>query len=140
MHIGRCVSRCSNLKMCIKIKWILLVAFSTQCNLYADNEPWSLDKALATPEWISVSGSHRVRYETLDEQFRAGGNGDDQILVFRTNILALVTWKQWDFAFEILDSRQALGDDSTTISSGDVNNTHFAIAVHMGTRHRHFEF
>jgi hypothetical protein len=62
-----------------------------------------------------------VRYETLDEQFRAGGNGDDQILVFRTNILALVSWNQWEFAFEILDSRQAYGDDSTKIASGDVN-------------------
>tara|TARA_R110002049_G_scaffold13509_2_gene58639 strand:+ start:271394 stop:272755 length:1362 start_codon:yes stop_codon:yes gene_type:complete len=88
---------------------------------YADAQPWTLDSALNTPEWLSISGQHRTRYETLDEQFRAGGSGDDQILVFRTNILARVTWNQWEFGFELLDSRQAYADDSTKISSGDVN-------------------
>lgn len=99
----------------------LIISFSLQTNTYADAKPWSLDNALDTPEWLSISGSTRIRYETLDEQFRAGGNGDDQIMVFRTNLLALVTWEQWNFAFELLDSRQAHADDSTKISSGDVN-------------------
>jgi hypothetical protein len=73
------------------------------------------------PDWLTVSGQHRTRYETLDNQFRANGNGNDQILVFRTNILAQVTWDQWEFGFELLDSRQAYADDNTKISSGDVN-------------------
>ncbi|MFK7794289.1 MAG: alginate export family protein [Gammaproteobacteria bacterium] len=88
---------------------------------HASNHPWSLDSAFRSPDWLSISGEHRARYETLDEQFRAGGNGDDQILVFRTNILARVTWHQWEFGVELLDSRQAHGDDSTRITSGDVN-------------------
>lgn len=88
---------------------------------YAENNTWSLNSALNTPEWLSISGSHRSRYETLDEQFRADGKGNDQILVFRTNLLALVSWEQWNFAFELLDSRQAHADDSTKIASGDVN-------------------
>jgi len=99
----------------------LIISLSVQSNAHADTKPWSLNTVLETPDWLSISGSSRIRYETLDEQFRAGGNGDDQIMVFRTNILALVTWEQWDFAFEVLDSRQAHADDSTTISSGDVN-------------------
>ncbi len=74
-----------------------------------------------TPDWLSISGQYRARVETLDEQFRANDNGNDQILVFRTNILARVTWGQWEFGFELLDSRQAHADDSTRISSGDVN-------------------
>ena len=89
--------------------------------VHADSTRWSINSSLNLPEWLSIAGSHRIRYETLDEQFRAGGNGDDRILVFRTNILALVTWEQWNFAFELLDARQAYGDDSTKIASGDVN-------------------
>jgi len=100
---------------------LLLVFSSMQSFVIAEEKPWSLNSLLDTPNWLSISGSHRTRYETLDEQFRAGGNGDDQILVFKTNILALITWDQWNFAFEVLDSRQALGDDSTKIASGDVN-------------------
>ena len=88
---------------------------------FADSTRWSINSSLDLPDWLSITGSHRIRYETLDEQFRAGGNGDDQILVLRTNILALVTWEQWNFAFELLDARQAHGDDSTKIASGDVN-------------------
>ncbi len=99
----------------------LINSFSVQSNAHADTKSWSLDNVLETPKWLSISGSSRIRYETLDEQFRAGGNGDDQIMVFRTNLLALVTWEQWNFAFELLDSRQAHADDSTKISSGDVN-------------------
>ena len=88
---------------------------------HAGEVPWSLNSAMNTPNWLSLSGEHRARYETLDEQFRAGDHGDDQILVFRTNILAQVTWKQWEFGFELLDARQAHADDSTKISAGDVN-------------------
>lgn len=107
-------------KLCVILSIsILLICLSSSA--LAESQAWSLNKVLNTPDWLSISGSHRVRYETLDEQFRAGGNGDDQILVFRTNILALITWEQWNFAFEVLDSRQAYGDDSTKIASGDVN-------------------
>ena len=87
----------------------------------ASEQPWRLDSALNTPDWLNISGEHRTRYETLDEQFRANGRGDDQILVFRTNILARINWDQWEFGFELLDSRQAHADDDTKISSGDVN-------------------
>lgn len=102
------------------IYWALLI-LCLNSPLNASPDSWSLDHALKTPEWLSISGQSRVRYELLDEQFRAGGNGDDQILVFRTNLLAVVTWDQWNFGVEILDSRQAYADDSTKISSGDVN-------------------
>ncbi len=84
---------------------ISLLMICIQPEAYAESQKWSLNSALNTPEWLSLSGQHRVRYETLDEQFRAGGNGNDQILVFRTNLLAKITWKQWEFAFEVLDSR-----------------------------------
>lgn len=105
----------------LRLIGILLLITINFTNNHAVAHAWSLDSMLNTPDWLTVSGQHRIRYETLDEQFRAGGNGDDQILVFRTNILVYVTWNQWDFAVELLDSRQAYGDDSTKIASGDVN-------------------
>jgi hypothetical protein len=100
---------------------LLLLTIVSLSDAYAAEPPWSLNAALDTPDWLNISGQHRTRYETLDEQFRSGGSGDDQILVFRTNILARVTWNQWEFGFELLDSRQALADESTKIASGDVN-------------------
>lgn len=108
------------MKVFEKISVILLGALGLGVT-YATEAPWSLNSALDTPHWLSLSGEHRTRYETLDEQFRAGGRGDDQILVFRTNIFAQVTWEQWEFGFELLDARQAHADDSTKISAGDVN-------------------
>ena len=88
---------------------------------YVSAEMWSLNQMFNSPDWFSISGQSRIRYESLDEQFRSGGNGNDQILVFRTSLLAKVTWDQWQFGVEVLDSRQSHGDDSTKISSGDVN-------------------
>ncbi len=105
----------------LHVVFLLLSIVNFQPVVLADSPPWSLNAALNPPEWLTISGSHRTRYETLDEQFRAGGNGDDQIMVFQTTLLAQATWDQWDVAFELLDSRQAYADDSTKIATGDVN-------------------
>ncbi len=108
----------------LKIQTLLvlfMLIIASVSNASAAELPWSLNATLGTPDWLSISGQHRTRYETLDDQFRTGGSGGDQILVFRTNILARVTWHQWEFGFELLDSRQAHADDSTKIASGDVN-------------------
>ena len=86
-----------------------------------DNSLWSIDKALSLPKWLSVSGQHRTRYETVDEQFRASRNGDDQILVFRTYLLTELKYKQWQFGFEVLDARQAHADNDTPVSPSVVN-------------------
>ena len=46
-------------------------------------EPWRLQNAVNAPNWLTLSGNARLRYETLDGQFRAGGEGGDQVLVWR---------------------------------------------------------
>ena len=101
--------------------YLALTILCLNSPLSASTSSWSVNQALNTPEWLSLSGQSRIRYESLDEQFRSGGKGDDQILVFRTNLLAKFIWNQWEFVVEVLDSRQAHANDSTKISSGDVN-------------------
>lgn len=87
----------------------------------ADEGPWRIDSVLNLPAWLSISGQHRTRFETVDEQFRAGRNGDDQILVFRTNVLTEIMLRNWRFGLEILDARQAYAKDDTPINTGVVN-------------------
>ena len=88
---------------------------------YAENRPWRIDRAADTPPWLSISGQHRSRFETLDEQFRTGRNGDDQIMVFRTSVLAKLMFDHWQVGLEILDARQARADDDTPVSNNVVN-------------------
>ncbi len=87
----------------------------------AAEDPWRINSALSLPESISISGQHRTRYETVDEQFRAGRSGDDQILVFRTNILAKLMLQNWTFGLEVLDARQAHAKDDTPVTNNIVN-------------------
>ncbi|MBF8269811.1 MAG: Alginate exp protein [Gammaproteobacteria bacterium] len=84
-------------------------------------EPWRVNSAAGLPGWLSVSGQHRTRYETLDNQFRNVRNGGDQALMFRTNILAEMRFAQVKFGVEMLDSRVQLADSGTPLSTNDVN-------------------
>jgi hypothetical protein len=91
------------------------------CTNAETNRIWRLDKVLATPDWLSLSGSHRTRYETLDSQFRLGTNGSDQALVMRTSVLAVIHGERFSIGAELMDSRAALDDSGTFINTGIVN-------------------
>lgn len=71
--------------------------------------------------WLQVSGSHRLRYETLDGQFRAGGAGSDQLLSLRTTFLARADFDRIALVAEIWDVRAYLGDEGTPLDPGLVN-------------------
>lgn len=73
------------------------------------------------PEWLEISGEARVRYESLDGQFRAGGKGGDQALAFRTLILAEAKFEPVTFGLELQDSRKELNDTGSTLSASLVN-------------------
>lgn len=103
------------------ILWPLLAA--------AAEPPWRLGTALGLPDWLAVSGEHRVRYETLDGQFRAGFNGGDQALALRTSLLAELRAEPVQLVAEVLDSRQYLSDagspvDTTMVNALDVLQAH----------------
>jgi len=50
--------------------------------------PWSLEEAAAAPDWLTLSGSFRTRYESLGGQFRHGLAGSDQLISLRTTLFA----------------------------------------------------
>ncbi|MFM7028189.1 MAG: alginate export family protein [Chakrabartia sp.] len=70
---------------------------------------------------LRVSGSVRVRYETLDGQARAGLNATDEQLALRTTLLAEYRHGAFRLGGELYDSRAYLGKQGSAISSNDVN-------------------
>ena len=68
---------------------------------------------VANPIGFTIRGETRVRYETLEGQFRAGGSGSDQALAFRTLLLAEVNRGPIAAGLEFQDSRSYL-DDAVT--------------------------
>lgn len=87
----------------------------------AEDKPWRLDEALKTPDWLTVSGSQRTRYESLDGQFRAGGSGGDQLLTLRNILKVEAKFDKVRFVGELWDVRNYLADTGTTVGSGEAN-------------------
>jgi hypothetical protein len=96
-------------------------------------QPWRLATALSAPEWLSLGGSYRVRYETLDNPYRAGASGSDEILVERLLVNARVTLDQFFAAVELEDSRQQLADAGTPLGTDSVD-TFEPLQAYIGMR------
>jgi hypothetical protein len=110
------------MKNCKFILWILSCLFYSLSVLAdATDKPWRLNSALNLPEFFSLSGHHRIRFENVDEQYRGNLNGGDQALVFRTVVLAKLDFKHIKFVAEMLDSRVELADSGTPLSGSVVN-------------------
>ncbi|MDQ7089865.1 MAG: hypothetical protein Q9M50_04380 [Methylococcales bacterium] len=83
---------------------------------------------LIYPLGYLFQGEHRLRYETLDEQFRAKtnritGKGGDQALVFRTLLHAKIDLDFIRFGAEMEDSRILLSDSGTASSSNKLSTS-----------------
>ncbi len=88
-----------------------------------NTSPWKIEDALHLPDWFSVSGEHRVRYETLSEQFRLGSRGSDQVLSLRTLAQAKLRFNdQFQLKLELQDSRAELVDSGSRINNTLVNS------------------
>ena len=87
----------------------------------AADTPWRLGDTLGLPNTLMLSGQHRMRYETLDGQFRTGRAGGDQALMFRTSLLAEISLDRFRIDVEGLDSRVSLADAGTPLGNTDVN-------------------
>ena len=105
------------------IKIGIITVFSVISLSAAAAQPWRLNQALGSPEWLSLSGVHRTRFETLDEQYRAGRNGGDQGLFFRTLIRGEIALASLKFVGEMIDSRSRLTDSGSPLDSTFINPT-----------------
>lgn len=84
-------------------------------------EAFRLEEAVKAPDWLTLKGETRVRYESLDGQFRAGLEGSDQLLLFRSLLLAEADTGPVSFGVELQDSRTYLGDSGTPLSASIAN-------------------
>jgi hypothetical protein len=68
-------------------------------------KPWKLEDAIGAPDWLTISGSLRARYERLDPPYAAGRSGPDDALLTQ-GVLELEA-KAGDFRFvgEVYDAR-----------------------------------
>ena len=113
---------------------LFILLFILLLSPWLQAEPWRLNDAAGLPEWFSLSGEHRSRFENLDGQYRAAGNGGDQALVFRTLLKGEIKLDSVKFVGEMIDSRAESADSGTTLNTTIVNPTdllqaHIAIPI-----------
>jgi hypothetical protein len=78
--------------------------------------------ALATTaDGLEISGSMRLRYETVDGQVRPGFNASDDLLDLRTIVTATYRSGPFRIGGEVYDSRSWLANARTPISTNEVN-------------------
>lgn len=100
------------------VTWLVLAYASSAALAQA---PFRLEEAAEAPDWLTLKGETRARYETLDGQFRAGGEGSDQLLLFRTLVFAEADAGPVSIGLELQDSRTYLADAGTPLSTSIVN-------------------
>lgn len=83
--------------------------------------PWRLAEALHAPAALHLEGSYRLRYETLDGQFRRGGRGGDQVLAERLWLAAEYDFGAAYAGAEFADARTQFEDAGTPLGTDDVN-------------------
>lgn len=87
----------------------------------AQGEPPPKESAAEAPDWLSISGSLRLRYESMDNSFRLFGPDSDELLVSRLLVHAAVKGERFYGGLELQDSRAWLHQDLTPVGTDDVN-------------------
>jgi hypothetical protein len=106
----------------------------------AQAAPFSLHDALALPDWLELSVESRFRYETLDDQFRANGQGGDQVFVMRTLALLEAGSDTARVGLEMIDARAALHDAGTPLDTTQVDSAELLQAYALYRTPRTFGF
>jgi hypothetical protein len=94
----------------------------------AAEAPWRLHEAVGAPKALKLSGSVRARYEVIDGQARAGLPSSEDLVNFRSTLLAEYTSGAFRFGTELWDSRVYGGKRGGAVSTGEVNALEFVQA------------
>ncbi len=70
---------------------------------------------------FDISALHKTRFEVLDNQFRAGLNGSDQLLTLFTSLRGEVKYKNTSIVAELIDARGYFADEGSFLTSAFVN-------------------
>jgi hypothetical protein len=89
--------------------------------LAARAEAPTLQQAIGSPEGLKLSGSVRLRYETLDGQPRAGLRDEDEQIDLRSTLFAEYDTGVVRIGGELYDSRAWLAKPGSAISANEVN-------------------
>jgi len=81
----------------------------------------ALQSAIGDPDDFQLSGSVRVRYETLDGQPRAGFRPNDEQIALRTTLFAEYRPNGFRIGAELFDSRAYLDQPGSAIGANEVN-------------------
>jgi hypothetical protein len=106
----------------------------------AEAAPYSLQAALDLPAWLKLSVESRFRYETLDNQFRANGQGGDQVFVMRTLALLEAGTDTARVGLEMIDARALLDDAGTPLDNTQVDSAELLQAYALYRAPRTFGF
>jgi hypothetical protein len=87
----------------------------------AQAEAPTLQALIGDPDDFKLSGSVRVRYETIDGQVRPGFRRDDEQLAVRSTLLAQYRHAGLRIGAELFDSRAYLDKRDSAITANEVN-------------------
>lgn len=109
----------------MRVLSIIIAVLGLGASVASAQVPFRLESAIDAPDWLALRGETRVRHETLEGQFRAGREGSDQLLLFRTLLLAEMDLGRISVGAELQDSRTYMGDQGTPLSNSITNPLDF---------------
>jgi len=99
----------------------LCLCLAPFAHAHAAESSLSLHDALGAPAAWTISGSSRLRYETLSGQARVGVSANDDLISVRSRLFAEYKTGGLRFGTEIFDSRAYRGTLDGSVSANDVN-------------------
>ena len=99
----------------------LFAAASPAIAQEANDPPFTLQEAIDDPDNLTVSGSARIRYESLHNQFRPGLDENDELISLRFSLAAEYDAGPVRLGGELIDARAYNGDIGSSVGTGEVN-------------------
>ena len=85
-------------------------------------QPWRVQSAWGLPEWLTLSGTSRWRYESLSDAIRVLQDGSNQLYAFKTMIAARAQLDEtFNITGELIDSRAMDFPADAILGTGTVN-------------------